>query len=124
MDTAAWTDTMSYRGRLVHEQPPLVGGLGIVHRRQRRWRKTEDGGRYLAFGGGDPPEFDSAALMVTCGTALRALLTVWDDALSAFMQVLGQKGGIALKAGTLCIPDYFRDKLRGNDPGPGRSGPD
>jgi hypothetical protein len=45
--SAAWTAAMSYRGRLVHEQPPLVGGLGIVHRRQRRWQKTEGGGRYL-----------------------------------------------------------------------------
>jgi hypothetical protein len=124
LDSAAWTETMNYRGRLVHEQPPLVGGLGIVHRRQRRWRKTEQGGRYLAFGGGDPPEFDIAALKTACGDALGALLAVWNDTLDAFMKVLEQKGGIVHKDGTLHIPDYFRDKLSSKAPGRGGPGPE
>lgn len=124
LDSAAWTDTMSYRGRLVHEQPPLVSGLGIVHRRQRRWRKTEQGGRYLAFGGGDPPEFDIAALMTTCGNALGALLAVWNDTLTAFMEMLEEKGGIVVKDGALRIPDYFRDKLASKAPGGSAPGPD
>ncbi|MGH7389689.1 MAG: hypothetical protein ACREM3_09570 [Candidatus Rokuibacteriota bacterium] len=111
-ESTAWTATMSYRGRLVHEQPPLVGGLGIVQSRQRRWRKTDNGGRYLAFGGGDLPEFDTATLITTCRDALEALLTAWDDSLHAFMEVLREKGGIVLENGTLHIPDYFRDKLR------------
>ena len=120
-ESAAWNAAMSYRGRLVHDQPPLVSGLGIVHRQQRRWRKTEDGGRFLAFGGGDPPEFDTAALITTCQAALVVLLTVWDDSLPEFMEVLRQKGGIVLKDGTLHIPDYYRDRLKSSAPAAGPS---
>ena len=123
-ESAAWTAVMRYRGRLVHEQAPLVGGLGIVHRRQRRWRKTPNGGRYLTFGGGDPPEFDIATLMATCGDALGALLTVWNDSRSAFMEILEQQGGIVLKDGVLRIPDHFRDKLRSKAPGRGAPSPE
>lgn len=122
--SAAWASAMKYRGRLIHEQPPLVGGLGIVHRREKRWRPTTDGGRYLALGGGDAPELDTAALMATCGAALGALLTVWDDTKSAFMNVLERKGGIVLKGGTLRIPDYLRNKLRSKVTGPAAPDPD
>lgn len=116
MESEAWTAAMNYRGRLVHEQAPLVAGLGIVHGRKRRWRTTDSGSRYLSFGGGDPPEFDVSTLIATCRDALTALLTVWDDTLSAFMEVLEQRGGIVLKDGVLYIPDYFRDKLTSKVP--------
>ncbi len=59
-----------------------------VHRRQRRWRKTESGGHHLSFGGGDKPEFDTGALLATWRDALAALLAVWDDCLRQFMTIL------------------------------------
>ena len=68
INAKSWCTMMSYRGRLVHEQPPLVSGLGIVHRRQRRWRKSPNGGAYLPFGGGDTPEFNTSTLIVPRST--------------------------------------------------------
>lgn len=117
MESVAWTEAMKYRSRLVHEQPPLVRGLGISHRRQRRWRKAANGGYYLPFGGGDPPEFNTAALISTCREALVALLSVWDACVREFLEILCKKGGIVLKDGTLHIPDYYGDQLRRQAPG-------
>lgn len=111
--SAGWTAAMTYRRRLVHEQPPLVSGLGLVYRRGRRWRPTPNRGLYLALGGGDQPEFETSALIATFTGALVGLLTVWDDTLLEFMEVLQQKGGITRKPdGTLVIPDYDRNRLR------------
>jgi hypothetical protein len=115
--STAWIAAMDYRGRLVHDQAPLVSGLGVVHRRQRRWRKTENSGLYLALGGGDPPEFDTTALIAICRDALVALLAVWDESLVQFMKVLQEKGGIRRSPdGVLAIPDYFRGKLGRPEP--------
>ncbi|MGH2362931.1 MAG: hypothetical protein ACRDGM_20580, partial [bacterium] len=73
---------------------------------------TPDGGRYLAFGGGDPPDVETPALIATCQAALPAHLAVWDDSVTEFMEVLVRKGAVELKDGTLRIRDYFRDKLK------------
>lgn len=122
--SAEWTAAMNYRGKLVHQQPPLVSGLGIVYKRGRRWRPAPNGGFYLGIGGSDPPEFDGSALIATFRGALFGLVTVWDDTLLEFMDVLRQKDGIARKPdGTLLIPDYYRRRLRssahgGNSPVP------
>jgi hypothetical protein len=111
MKSAGWNAAMDYRGRLVHEQPPLVSGLGVVYRRGRSgWREGKNGALYLPIGGGDPPEFETSALIATCQGALAALVTVWDDSLHQFMEVLRVKGGIELKDGALHIPDYYRNK--------------
>jgi hypothetical protein len=58
--SAEWQKTMAYRGRLVHDQPPLVEGLGTVWKRYKRWQKAERPGKteyLLGIGGGDEPEF-------------------------------------------------------------------
>jgi len=52
----------------------------------------------------------------TCQGALAALVTVWDDSLHQFMEVLRVKGGIELKDGALHIPDYYRDKPGSSKP--------
>lgn len=61
-----WERTWKYRNKWVHQQPPTVEGLGIVHRRRRsrddrdesRWKPTLDGSGYTLFiGGGDLPEY-------------------------------------------------------------------
>ena len=53
-----WRATVDYRNRWVHEQPPTVKGLGIVHKRGRRWKlSTTEKGYTLGVGGGDVPEY-------------------------------------------------------------------
>lgn len=104
-----WRAVMKYRGEWVHEQPPLVNGLGIVYRRERRWRATPKGGRYLSFGGGDAPRFETSELIATCRGALFQFLGVLDESFTQFARVLEEKGGIYRQPdGTLVIPDYSR----------------
>jgi len=105
-ESTEWDAAMSYRGKLVHQQPPLVSGLGIVYRRKRRWRPTPKGSFYLGIGGGDPSEFQPSELIATCRGALFRLVTVWDVSMAEFMEVLRQKGGIHRRPdGTLVMGD-------------------
>ena len=51
-------ETIKYRDKWVHEQPPTVKGLGIVYKRGRRWKPLLTGKGYtLGIGGGDKPEY-------------------------------------------------------------------
>jgi hypothetical protein len=106
-----WSAVKAYRDTVVHAQPPLVSGLGIVYKRKRRWRTTPEGGRYLAFGGGDAPDVETSALIRICEGALPALLAVWDASVNEFMEVSIRQGAVDLQEGTLRIRDYFKDKL-------------
>jgi hypothetical protein len=90
----------------------------------RRWRINSDGGRYLAFGGGEPLDVETPALIATCKGALPALLAVWDDSVSEFVENLVRKGSVELKDGTLPIRDYFRDKLKGSAQGKAPANPE
>lgn len=55
-DSKEWCDTMRYRNRWVHDQPPTVEGLGVVYVRRRRWETLPtDEGRILR-GRSDAPE--------------------------------------------------------------------
>lgn len=56
-DSKQWCDTINYRNRLVHDQPPTVKGLGIVYERRRRWKQVSNGQFTLGIGGGDKPEY-------------------------------------------------------------------
>jgi len=53
-----WQDTIGYRNTWVHQQPPIVEGLGTAFTRERRWKKSEASKGYaLGIGGGDEPEY-------------------------------------------------------------------
>jgi len=48
----AWRFAMSGRGGWVHNQPSTVAGLGIIYRRERRWKQSpNDTTASLRFGG-------------------------------------------------------------------------
>jgi hypothetical protein len=50
-----WQDTVKYRNKWVHEQPPTVDGLGLVYNRSKRWRRS--GTLNILEGGGDKPDY-------------------------------------------------------------------
>lgn len=53
-----WQKTTEYRNKWVHEQPPLVKGLGIVYKREKRWKVSQNGKEnVLELGGGDKSEY-------------------------------------------------------------------
>jgi hypothetical protein len=57
-DSKEWLETITYRNKWVHEQPPTIKGLGIVYKRRIRWEPTANGKGYtLQAGGGDEPEY-------------------------------------------------------------------
>jgi len=104
-----WRAAMKYRGEWVHEQPPLVSGLGTVYRRERRWRATVKGGRRLGIGGGGAPRFETSELIATCRGALIQFLAVLDESFTQLARVLEEKGGIYRQPdGTLVITAYSR----------------
>lgn len=74
--SASWRRTVDYRNLWVHEQAPLVGGMGLVYRRGKQyWKKFEDPtsrGYQLTFGGGDPPEISVDELLESVGAAFRS----------------------------------------------------
>ncbi|MDP2886062.1 MAG: hypothetical protein Q8P51_13700 [Ignavibacteria bacterium] len=57
-----WGEAMNYRNIWVHEQPPLIEGVGILYQRKGRWTKTEHGCA-LGLGGGDKPQSSVDSLL-------------------------------------------------------------
>ena len=56
-DSKEWQETMTYRNRLVHEQPPTVRGLGVVYKRRIQWEPSQTGKGYTLQVGGCKPEY-------------------------------------------------------------------
>ena len=74
-----WQDTIEYRNRWVHTQPPTIKGFGMVYERRKRWKK--DSKSYiLTAGGGDTPEYSIDDLI---GFVQPALFNFTDTLLSA-----------------------------------------
>lgn len=64
VDSKDWRDTIDYRNKWVHEQPPTVKELGIVYKRGRRWKPLpNEKGYTLGVGGGDAPEYSVDGLV-------------------------------------------------------------
>ena len=88
-----WQFTMTYRNRWVHEQPPTIGGLGIQYRRVRPWKVSSDGSKkFLAFGAGDPPEFDIATVTLNVRVAHELFHAAVDKALDEYYAILAANG--------------------------------
>ncbi len=89
-DDKNWEETMKYRNDWVHEQPPLVDGLGIVYKRKSRWKKADN--RVGLFGGSDHPQLSIDSLLNTVSSASHAfvnLLSELSDILFAHLRDLG-----------------------------------
>ena len=50
----AWKEFSSYRNNVVHNQPPILRGLGVQYSREKKWRK-EGSGYNITFPGNDTP---------------------------------------------------------------------
>jgi len=69
-----WNRVMHYRNIWVHEQPPLIEGVGIVYERKGRWTKTEHG--YVGIGNSDKPQYTVDYLIEMVSSASHALMKV------------------------------------------------
>lgn len=69
-----WYKTIQYRNTWVHEQPPIIEGLGIVYKRKDAvWSAR----RFL--GGGDPPDYSIDSLLDMVTAASHALVNLLRD---------------------------------------------
>jgi hypothetical protein len=85
--------TLDYRRKWVHDERPRIAGLGMVHRRQRRWR-TRGKQRILGFGQGDQPDLDLDELAQRVSGALEALARLLDGLYSVFLVFLRDLDGL------------------------------
>ncbi len=88
-----WMHAMGYRGRLVHDQPPPVAGLGITYRRRSRW--TRGGGAAkltVQLNTGDEPEFAVEEIYGFLEGAFRQLLISTDECVRYFESMLNAVG--------------------------------
>ena len=52
-----WKSTVKYRDSWVHQQPPIIKGLGVVYERKRRWKRSEKDRTLEIGGGGDKAQY-------------------------------------------------------------------
>ena len=57
-----WNATIEYRNKWVHNQPPLISGVGIVYERRNRWIVSDDA-IAVTSGGGDKPHHSIEELL-------------------------------------------------------------
>jgi hypothetical protein len=89
----AWRDTLAYRNRLVHEQPPTVKGLGIVYNRRKRWKASRSGKQYkLGIGGGDEPDYSVDDLLSFIQPASFAFTSALTAVVDHYIEFLGHYG--------------------------------
>jgi hypothetical protein len=86
-----WQQTVLYRNRWVHEQPPLLKEMGMAYKRKSRWQKTHDGNYAMGIGLGDSADY-----------TLDELIEMVLSAYSKFVVLLIKMTDIAL--------DFLKDK--------------
>lgn len=87
-----WDSAIRYRNDWVHAQPPHLTGLGIVFKRQRRWRVDDEGGANLYVGQGDQPTLTVEELRRIIETAFRALVTGAEQIMDVYRAMLERAG--------------------------------
>lgn len=89
-----YCNAISYRNEWVHEQPPLIEGLGIIYERKGSWEKKDDGYYELGLRGGDTPDYtvDSLVDMVSSAShAFTKTLSELSDIFITRLKKLGMK---------------------------------
>lgn len=86
-----WSKTREYRNKWVHEQPPLIEGLGIVYKRKSRWVPIK-GGYELRLGFGDTPDYTINNLLTMMGNASEIFVETLDAIKDIFFNHLKDLG--------------------------------
>ncbi|HEU5101504.1 MAG TPA: hypothetical protein VFU22_20920 [Roseiflexaceae bacterium] len=81
--TPEWDQALEYRNKWVHEQPPLVDGLGI---QLNRLSRISEDGTSISFGGGAPPEYTIDQLLEIMHQATIAFAACFSQLLDIVIQ--------------------------------------
>lgn len=104
-DSDDWLRTLEYRNAWVHNQPPLIEGMGIQYDRSKRW-KTQDNVQFLTFGGGDQPAYSVIQLVGFMRPALFLFSQVVVSVMEAYSSILIERGAVITKTGSGCGISY------------------
>jgi hypothetical protein len=87
-----WVRSRELRDRWVHEQPPIVTGLGIQYRRRQQWiRRIDEHGEafdLLEWGGGDEPDYSIDEMVSIVHGTLRAFVCLFELVVKSYEQRL------------------------------------
>ncbi|MDP3148809.1 MAG: hypothetical protein Q8N83_06725 [Ignavibacteria bacterium] len=97
VENPVWKDTITYRDNWVHNQPPLVSGLGVQWQRKTRWTEiVKDGvvtGHFMEFGGsGDNPNISHEELRSIVAKASFAFVETFESVMDCYLDILLKKG--------------------------------
>lgn len=87
-----WKRTINYRNSWVHNQPPIIEGLGTMFERKRRWQKTSKNTSFLGIGSGDAPQYSIKDLHSILQSALACLVETLGTAVDFYVCELEKKG--------------------------------
>lgn len=91
-----WKSTVKYRDSWVHQQPPIIKGLGVVFKRERRWKRSETGKSYtLGVGsGGDKAQYSIDDLLCFICPALSRFIDTLTTVLGFYIAEINKMKGI------------------------------
>ncbi len=84
-----WDKVMLFRNSSVHDKPPTIKGLGIVYKRKKRWRRSEDGKTAkLGIGGGDKPDYSIDEVVEFTHSAVTEFIELFRDVVGFYVDIL------------------------------------
>jgi hypothetical protein len=89
-----WQKTRNYRNECVHDQPPSIEGLGIVHSRNIKWKFSSNGkAAKLTIGSkGDNPKYTIDEILNFVKSALFSYTETLTDVVNFYNKMLEEKG--------------------------------
>lgn len=90
-----WSKTIRYRDAWVHQQPPLIGGLGIQWERRIRWEEIKVDGvvtGHKLSGGDDKPMYEPEELRAFVSASLFTFVELFQEVLHFYLDLLSKNG--------------------------------
>jgi len=89
-----WKSTVKYRDSWVHQQPPIIKGLGVVYERKRRWKRFETDRTLELGGGGDKAQYSIDDVLGFICPSLSQFKDTLTTVLGFYIADLNKMGGI------------------------------
>jgi len=86
-----WKTMISYRDDWVHNQPPIISGIGMAFERKRRWKVSNNIGK-LGISNGDAPKYSIDDLLGFAAPALIDFSTKLNIIVEFYVKELEKKG--------------------------------
>ena len=102
--SSAWKFAMAYRGRVVHNEPPRLAGLGIQYERRRRWQRAPDGSMTLQImAHGDSPRHSTDDVRLKLLEACEAFIPVALAVMAEITSQLEEAGVVFVAPGKISV---------------------